>query len=160
MRAKTIFFSVITVITMLISGGCVERMLTINTEPQGALVVLNDEEIGISPVTVAFNWYGDYKVRINKDGYQTLSTHRNLKRPMKDVFPVDFFYEVLWPGRIVDEYEWSFALNEYVPADRQELLKAASAIKEQSQEPLSPKQQSILVELESGAAKKRRRAIE
>ena len=46
--------------------GCVERQLTINTNPEGALVVLNDEEIGLSPVTVNFNWYGDYCVRITR----------------------------------------------------------------------------------------------
>ena len=39
-------------------SGCVERRLTINTMPQGGLIVLNDEEIGTSPVTVSFNWSG------------------------------------------------------------------------------------------------------
>jgi hypothetical protein len=43
-------------IAALLLGGCVERELTINTKPEGALVILNDEEIGTSPVTVSFNW--------------------------------------------------------------------------------------------------------
>jgi hypothetical protein len=97
----------------ILLSGCVERQLTINTEPQGALIVLNDEEIGISPVNVAFNWYGDYTVRINKEGYQSLDTHKKLKRPTKDVFPFDFFYEVLTPKTYVDKYEWTFALTPY-----------------------------------------------
>jgi len=65
-------------IASLFLGGCVERRLTINTEPQGALVILNDEEIGESPVTVNFNWYGDYWVRIRKEGYETktICSHR------------------------------------------------------------------------------------
>ena len=159
MIARNISFAVIIAISALLISGCVERRLTINTDPQGALVVLNDEEIGISPVTVAFNWYGDYTVRINKDGYQTLNTHRNLKQPMKDVFPIDFFYEVLYPGRIVDEYEWSFTLNEYTPIDRQELLKAASAVREQAQTPLNQTQLKLVEELKTKADKKRRRAI-
>ncbi|MEZ6082644.1 MAG: hypothetical protein R3E58_01500 [Phycisphaerae bacterium] len=33
-------------IVALINTGCVRRTLTINTEPQGALIWLNDEEIG------------------------------------------------------------------------------------------------------------------
>jgi len=43
--------AVVCVMVSMVLTGCVERKLTINTEPQGALVVLNDEEIGQSPVT-------------------------------------------------------------------------------------------------------------
>jgi len=111
------------------TGGCVERRLTINTEPQGALVALNDEEIGISPVTVEFNWYGDYKVRLIKDGYEIVNTHRKLDAPPHDGFPLDFFYEVLWPGQVVDEYEWTFALNKLQPPSRQELIEASQALR-------------------------------
>jgi len=110
--------------------GCVERKLTINTEPAGALVWLNDEEIGASPVTVEFNWYGDYKVRISKEGYETLDTHRELEAPLHDGFPIDFFAEVIWPGRIVDEYEWSFRLQEYQPPQRSELIEAAQKMQQ------------------------------
>ena len=84
-------------------SGCVERKLTINTSPADALIVLNDEEVGTSPVTIGFQWYGDYNVRISKKGYQTLVTHRKLKRPTHDRFPFDLF-ATLWPGRIVNEY--------------------------------------------------------
>ncbi|HQI29243.1 MAG TPA: PEGA domain-containing protein, partial [Sedimentisphaerales bacterium] len=47
-------------LTGVLLTGCVERRLTIYTEPPGAIVTLNDQEIGVSPVTVPFNWYGDY----------------------------------------------------------------------------------------------------
>ena len=60
----------------MIFSGCVERRLTIVTEPEEAIVWLNDEEIGVTPVTVNFNWYGDYSVRIEKPGYEILNTHR------------------------------------------------------------------------------------
>ena len=72
----------------LIVSGCLERQLTIKTNPAAALVELNDEEIGVSPVTVNFNWYGDYNVRISKEGYETLKTHRRLKGPWYDQFSV------------------------------------------------------------------------
>ena len=60
--------SVISLAGLLGLCGCVERELTINTNPSGAVVLLNDEEIGVSPVTVPFNWYGDYNVTIRKQG--------------------------------------------------------------------------------------------
>jgi len=115
---------------LLTQAGCVERRLTINTAPAGAIVWLNDEEIGQSPVTVEFNWYGDYKVRISKEGFETLNTHRRLKAPLHDCFPIDFFAEVIWPGRIVDEYEWSFRLTEYQTPQRAELIEEAHKMKE------------------------------
>jgi len=114
-------------------AGCVERRLTINTSPQDALVVLNDEEIGQSPVTVPFNWYGDYNVRVSKEGYETLKTHRRLKSPWYDKFPWDFFAQVVNPRRIVDSYEWTFELAPKEQPDREELIQRAGQLKEQLQ---------------------------
>ena len=111
--------------------GCVERRLTINTEPQGALVMLNDEEIGISPVTVSFNWYGDYNVRINMEGYETLKTHKALKAPWYDKFPFDFFAQCVNPSRIVDSYEWTFTLDKAKPIDNEQLVNSAMELKSQ-----------------------------
>ena len=90
------FWAVLAAVVLLTSG-CVERRLTIVTEPSDAVVWLNDEEVGTTPVTVNFNWYGDYNVRIEKSGYDILNTHRAMERPLHDKFPFDFFAEVLWP---------------------------------------------------------------
>jgi len=111
--------------------GCVERRLTINTEPEGALVFLNDEEIGVSPVTASFNWYGDYSVRISKQGHKTLNTHRKLKPPLHDHFPFDFF-TLLNPKRTVDSYEWRFKLAPRAQSSRKELIEAAQELKRNS----------------------------
>jgi len=119
------------VITVILLAGCVERQLTINTDPQQAVVTLNDEEIGVSPVTVSFNWYGDYNVRVTKQGYETLKTHRKLKAPWYDTFPFDFFAQVLWPQRIVDSYEWLFKLEPEKSPTREELIEQAHNLKEQ-----------------------------
>jgi hypothetical protein len=115
----------------ILLSGCVERQLTINTEPQEAVVVLNDEEIGTSPVTVSFNWYGDYNVVISKEGYETLKTHRELKGPWYDKFPFDFFAQLLTPRRIVDRYEWTFELAQRQEMEREELINKAEALKNQ-----------------------------
>jgi len=117
-------------VAIVIFAGCVERQLTINTQPQGALVVLNDEEIGASPVTVPFNWYGDYDVRISKEGFQTLKTHRKLKAPWHDHFPFDFF-AMLNPKRTVDSYEWTFDLAPKQEPSRETILQKAEELKKQ-----------------------------
>jgi len=119
---------VVGLVAAVIIGGCVERKLTIKTEPQAALVVLNDEEIGTSPVTVSFEWYGDYNVRISKEGFETLKTHRKLKAPWYDKFPFDFF-TMLNPERTVDEYEWTFELSPKKQISREELIQNAEELK-------------------------------
>ena len=120
-------------VASLILCGCVERRLTINTKPQGAVVALNDEEIGESPVSVNFNWYGDYCVRISKEGYETLNTHRDLKGPWYDHFPFDFFAQIVNPKRIVDSYEWTFELSPRRQISRDELIQNARELKKQMQ---------------------------
>ncbi len=122
---------VVLCLVAILLAGCVDRTLTINTEPQGAVVVLNDQEIGVSPVTVPFNWYGDYWVRAGKDGYETLDTHRKLKSPLYDHPPLDFFAQVLWPGRIVDAYEWTFDLTPKEYPARGELIEQGQSLRTQ-----------------------------
>ena len=124
-------FCVAVLVSVVMVCGCVQRKLTINTQPQGALVVLNDEEIGISPVTVNFNWYGDYNVRISKEGFETLKTHRKLKKPWYDDFPFDIWAQLLNPKTIKDSYEWSFALEEKSYPTREKLISAAQQLKQQ-----------------------------
>jgi len=131
MKRSNLSILFVSFVIILIVSGCVERQLTINTKPQGALVTLNDEEIGVSPVTVSFNWYGDYDVRISKEGYETLKTHRKLKGPWHDYFPFDFFANCLNPARIVDSYEWTFELKEKQEPERQKLIENARQLKQQ-----------------------------
>ena len=121
----------LTVTALIFFSGCVERKLTIKTRPADALVFLNDEEIGFSPVTVNFNWYGDYRVRIQKEGYETLNTHRKLKGPWYDGFPFDFFAQIVNPNRIVDSYEWTFEMEPRRQISREELIQNAQDMQKQ-----------------------------
>ncbi len=123
------FILLSTLLVAFFLAGCVQRRLTVVTEPEGAIVWLNDEEIGAAPVTVNFNWYGDYRVRIEKPGYETLRSNRLLERPLHDWPGIDFVAQVLWPGHIVDEYMWEFELQPYQPTEAGELLEQAEAMR-------------------------------
>jgi hypothetical protein len=129
-KRSLVFLAVVGLIAAIILSGCVERKLTINTEPQGAMVVLNDEEIGNSPVTVSFEWYGDYNVRVSKEGFETLKTHRKLEGPWYDGFPFDLL-TLLNPERTVDEYEWTFELEPEKEINREALIQKADELKKQ-----------------------------
>lgn len=119
-----------TLLILMVSSGCVRRTLTIQTEPQGAVVFLNDEEIGSSPVTVDFTWYGDYGVICRKDGYKTLNTNVKVNAPWYQWPVFDFFADVLWPGTIHDQREASFLLAEYTAPEPEEVLERANQMRD------------------------------
>ncbi|MFH0982560.1 MAG: PEGA domain-containing protein, partial [Planctomycetota bacterium] len=103
--------------------------LTIQTAPDGALVYLNDEEVGRSPVSTDFLWYGDYDIVIRKEGHQPLLTHERLRPPWYEVPPIDFFAEVLYPGKIHDQRFLSYTLEPEQLPGREELLERAEDLR-------------------------------
>jgi hypothetical protein len=55
-----------------LSTGCVRRRLTVRTSPPGAQVFVDDQEIGTTPCSSSFVYYGPgRKVTLIKDGYRT-----------------------------------------------------------------------------------------
>lgn len=83
-------------------GGCVERRMTIRSNPPGALVYVDDNEIGTTPVSVNFTYYGTRKIRLVKDGYETLTVMQSFSPPWYQYVPLDFLSENFVPGKITD----------------------------------------------------------
>ncbi len=84
-------------------SGCVERTVKIETDPPGALVYVNDEQVGVSPVKFSFLWYGDYDLIFRKPGYRTLKTHQVITAPWYQIPPIDLVAETV-PWTIRDEH--------------------------------------------------------
>jgi len=113
-------------------AGCVERTLTITTTPEGALVWLNDEEVGRTPVTKNFTWYGDYDVMIRKEGYKTLKTHTRIQEPWYQIPPIDFFAECLVPATIRDNRHLEYTLEPAEQTGSDELVERAQQFRERT----------------------------
>ena len=96
--------------TLLLVAGCKqpERTLVIESEPAGALVYLNGEEVGRTPMEYDFVWYGDYDVTLRKEGYETLKTKRELKAPLHMIVPFDLVTEMAG-GK--DRQTWRFEMQ-------------------------------------------------
>lgn len=117
---------------LLTPTGCVRRTLTITTEPSGALLWLNDEEIGRSPASVDFLWYGDYDVVARLDGHSTLVTNHPIKAPWYQLPGMDFFAEVLYPGWIHDQRQVHFELAPESLPEQAQLLQNAESFREEA----------------------------
>jgi hypothetical protein len=88
---------------VLFAPGCVQRRMTIRSSPPGALVYVDDYQIGTTPVSTDFIYYGTRKIRLVKDGYETLTVRQPFPMPWYQIFPLDFVTENLWPAEIRDE---------------------------------------------------------
>ncbi len=78
--------------------GCkAKRTLTITSDPPGALVRLDDEQVGFTPRKVRFDHYGIRRVTLYKAGYSTHSERVDLSPPWYARFPLDLVTEVLLP---------------------------------------------------------------
>jgi hypothetical protein len=83
-------------------AGCVERRFVIESDPPGALVLMNGQPIGATPVDGHFLYYGKYQFTLIKDGYETLQVDECFQTPWYEFFPIDFVSENIYPGKIED----------------------------------------------------------
>lgn len=122
---------VLAAVLLAVCGGCVERTLKIQTDPPGALVTVNDEEVGVSPVKFSFLWYGDYDIILRKAGYQTLKTHYRVDAPWYEWPPFDLVAETLVPAQIRDEHDLpTFMLEPSETPAVQDVVERAEELRE------------------------------
>ena len=120
------------IIAIAAAAGCVERRVFIETEPSGALVWMNDAQVGRTPVDVGILHHGEYDIRIEKDGYETLVTSARTTPAGWDFVPADFFVEIM-PGVSRSDTRWRFAL--VVRNDSEEALLRRAESMRQDQAP-------------------------
>jgi len=102
-RLRMLFMAIVCLATVVAGSGCVQRRMTIRSNPPGALVYVDDYQIGSTPVSTDFVYYGTRKIRLVKDGFETLTVRQPFPIPWYEIFPLDFVSENLWPGEIRDE---------------------------------------------------------
>lgn len=91
-------------------GGCAQRRIVVTSEPSGATVYVNDVEIGRTPVSAGFTYYGVYDVRLRKDGYEPISTSAQADAPLYEFAGPDLITEAI-PGGVLTEVKWHFTLQ-------------------------------------------------
>jgi len=99
-------------LTVLVAGtlsGCIERRIEITSEPPGAMVFLNDQQIGTTPTQAVFRYHGVYDVRLEKEGYEPLITSTEAKAPLYENAPLDLIAQAL-PMRLHNIQRWHYTL--------------------------------------------------
>ncbi|MCZ6795463.1 MAG: PEGA domain-containing protein [Planctomycetota bacterium] len=88
----------------LLASGCVERLLQVRSEPPGARVFVNGQEVGETPLDHPFSFYGTLSVVLRRSGYESQRIVAELEPPWYEYFPLDFFAENLLPWTLRDHH--------------------------------------------------------
>jgi hypothetical protein len=130
-RCSGIQWLLLLVLFCIACGGCVRRSITIESDPPGALVYLNSQEVGRTPMTRDFTWYGRYDLQLRMEGYETLKTTANVRPPLWQIPPVDLVAE-LWPFGLHDRQRFTYELEPLPagPADPQAVFERAQQMRE------------------------------
>ncbi len=113
----------------LIASGCVRRRMTVRSNPPGAQVFVDDQEIGRTPVSTPFVYYGTRRVRLVRDGHETLTTLETISPPWWEWPPLDYISENLWPWELRDERVLDYNLEPQRVVPTQELLSRANDLR-------------------------------
>lgn len=113
--------------------GCVERLLQVRSDPQGASVYLNGKHIGETPLAHRFTFYGTVDVSLRATGHLAHRELKTLSTPWYQVFPADLFSEFFVPWTIRDVHTVAVTMTpaprELTPEERHSMEKRADELR-------------------------------
>jgi hypothetical protein len=118
-------------VAMLAVGlsGCIEQRFFIESDPPGALVLVNGQPIGTTPVDYYFTYYGTYNFTLVKDGYQTKVVPQKVAMPWFEVPGVDFLTENVYPAKVEDVRRFRYTLEPLVQVRTDDLLQQGEQLR-------------------------------
>lgn len=91
-------------------SGCVSRRLSIVSDPPGALVEVDGQRLGYTPVSMDFTYYGTREVTLSMPGYETLTVQQKTPTPWYQVFPAEFVSDNLALTHLTDRHTFRYRL--------------------------------------------------
>ncbi|MEZ5944660.1 MAG: PEGA domain-containing protein [Planctomycetaceae bacterium] len=109
--------------------------MTIRTDPPEALVEVDGEQLGLSPVSMDFTYYGTREIKISKPGYETLTIQQPVDRPLHQSVPFDFVSNHFAGTHVTDRHDYVYRLREkQIPLDQEsDLINRGQNFRSQAQ---------------------------
>ena len=117
----------------LLPAGCVSRRLTVVSNPPGAMALLDGREIGYTPASADFIWYGTRQVTLIKDGYETKTDLVTVPAPWYQWPVIEFFSDNFLPHRVTDRRVFNFDLQPKQMIPDEELRSRAMQLRNEAQ---------------------------
>lgn len=121
------------VLIFVAASGCVRRRLNVRSNPPGALVYVDNQQVGTTPCSVDFTYYGTREIRLVKPGFETLTINQPIPTPWYQIPPLDFVSENLVPGKIRDNRTVTYDLKPQLIVPTHELLDRANQLRQETQ---------------------------
>jgi hypothetical protein len=127
-------------------AGCVERKITILSNPDGARLQVNGREMPRTPCTFTFDWYGDYDIilRYEKEEKDAagnpirrvyyLHTHQKAEAPAHQTLGIDLLTD-LAPWTVKDHKTWTFVIPEVTNSSVADRVERALELKDRNDLP-------------------------
>ncbi len=90
---------------------------------------VGNQEIGTTPISHDFIYYGSRDLTLTKDGYETLKVKAELPTPWYDLPGIDFVTENLIPNEIRDHRVLDFQLQPQVIVPTEQLMGRAEELR-------------------------------
>lgn len=110
-KLSFLLLPLLAVVVICCQSGCVSRRMTIVSNPPGAMTVLDGKEIGYTPASADFIWYGTRNVTLIKDGYETRSELVTVSAPWYQWPVIEFFTDNFLPKRVTDRRIFNFDMQ-------------------------------------------------
>ena len=117
----------------LTQTGCVSRRLMVQSNPPGAMVLLEGKEVGYTPTGVDFTYYGTRELTLIKDGYETKTQLVPVRAPWYQWPVIEFFSDNFLPGRVTDRRSVQFEMEPKRMVPNQELLNRGQSLRNEAQ---------------------------
>lgn len=128
-RRQGIALLLVTAVGLASSLGCIERHLLVVTSPPQVQVYVDGHEAGwteehfpsereeLGQLAIPFDHYGVREIILRAPGYEPQRHTVDPGIPFYEHFPLDFVFDVLWPGTIENEVVYRFSLEPQRPSD-------------------------------------------
>jgi len=138
-RFRKAWISLVVVLMLPPASGCVRRRLNVRSNPPGALVYVDNQQIGTTPCGVDFTYYGTREIRLVKPGYETLTVNQPIPTPWYQIPPLDFVSENLVPNKIRDNRTVMYDMAPQLIVPTEQLLDRANQLRQDTlQYPVAP----------------------
>ena len=132
-RSPSIRLMLLSGCLMFLATGCLHRRMTIRSDPPGAQVLVDGEDVGYTPASVDFNHYGTREITLVKDGYETLTTLQKVRTPWYQYVPLDFVTDNFLPFQLTNRHDFRYKLRPSVIVPTEELLGRGQYLRSEAQ---------------------------
>ena len=119
-------------LVLLLQTGCVHRRVTINSNPTGALVRLDGRDIGYTPASVDYTWYGTREVQLLKDGFETQTQLIDISAPWYQRFPLDFVSDNFLGTHIRDHRRFDLQMRPKQPDVSSDVIQRGRSLRSEA----------------------------